>query len=133
MSDPVISPEVLEGFTPLQQSLILEVAGDPRRNVNAAAKRLGIDRHHASKIANRPDVQEIVGVVHDEFVRGVAERVVITAADVLDELWHVARTAKSDTAKVRALELLGRNLGLQFDRDSGVGDVRTIVVRREAS
>jgi len=133
VSDPIISPEVLEGFTPLQQSLILEVAADPRRNVNAAAKRLGMDRHHASKIANRPDVMEIVGVVQNELVQEVAERAVITAADVLDELWHIGRNGKNENAKVKALELLGRNLGLQFEKETGQGSIRTITVRREPS
>lgn len=70
----------------------------------------------ASKLMRHPQVSQRVEELREE--AEAARRAVLMSREeaILQRLEHEAMTAKTDTARIRALELLGRHIGMFKDR-----------------
>lgn len=99
------------------------------RNAKAAAEVAGYThpRAQGARILKHPEVRRMVDA---ELVR-LRESALITAEDVRREAWYLARTAQSEGARVAALTLLARHLGMLVDRTelSGPGGGPIVVYR----
>ena len=85
-------------------------------NGTQAAIRAGYAENSAHVAASRLLSNDKVQQVVRELARETAESVHISAEAVLERLWEEAHHAKSDSARVRALELVGRHFALFTDR-----------------
>ena len=104
----------MSSLTDKQERFCLEYVVD--FNATDAARRAGYSEHSASEIGyenlRKPQLQQRVR----ELAKETAERVQITAESILEGLWGEAHQASSDSARVRAWELLGKHLALFTDR-----------------
>lgn len=83
---------------------------------DATAMQDGTIWTEASKLMRHPQVSKRVEELREE--AEVARRAVLMSREeaILQRLEHEAMTAKTDTARIRALELLGRHIGMFKDR-----------------
>lgn len=103
-------------------------------NGRAALERCGIKSPSGKmvrRLLNDPDVREMIEARMEER----SYRTSITADAVLERLWMEARGMAGDTlstARVRALELLGKHVGIFDERgDTGKIDVVEVVIRAD--
>lgn len=101
-------------LTDKQERFCLEYVVD--FNATDAARRAGYSDKTAHSIGwenlRKPEIQQRVR----ELAKETAERAQITAESILEGLWAEAHQASSDSARVRAWELLGKHLALFTDR-----------------
>lgn len=97
-------------------------------NASAAARRAGYSPKTAGYIGHenlkKPKIREAI----DAALVERAKRTEVTADMVLERIWHEANNANSDSARVRALELYGKHLGVTFtDTIKHEGEERIVI------
>ena len=116
-------------MTRKQEAFIQEYLVD--LNAAAAARRAGYARDYAPKLMGKPHVRQAVQAAMDARAKDAQNR----AGKVLAELDRVAFAEASDesgsklkvTSKLRALELLGKHMGLFEPGAAGAQGQVTIV------
>ena len=82
-------------------------------NASAAALRAGYSRKaYGRQLIQKEHIQAVISSKMDE----LQARTKLEVADIVHSLWYEANNAESDGARVRALELLGKHLGMFTER-----------------
>ena len=95
----------------------------------AAAERAGYsDPNYGRQLITKPNVKKKLAERRKE----QEQRTNITADMVLERLWHEGNEADSDSARVSALQAVGKHLGMFVDKVENSGTQRIIVEYVEA-
>jgi phage terminase small subunit len=119
----------LENLTPKQKKFCQEYLVD--LNATKAAIRAGYSEKTAKsqgqRLLTNVDLQEYLHFLMDER----AQRTRANADEILERLDYIAKTAPKDNDKLRALELIGRHLGMFTDKIDvrQSGDIQLNIVR----
>ena len=113
-------------ITPRQQHFVEEYLVD--LNAADAARRAGYSPHTAKVQASRLLDNTRVLQAIQEAMEGRSRRLQKTADDVLMELWSVVERneRENDAVVLRALELIGKHLGMFTERHHVVQEIRKL-------
>ena len=115
-------------MTTKQEAFAIEYLKD--KNATQAAIRAGYSAKTARSIAcemlARPDVQEFVRVKQEE----ARKNATITVDGIVEQLQEIASNVLSkDADRIRALELIGKYLGMFTERVEMKGQIDTAVTK----
>lgn len=80
-------------------------------NASAASLRAGYSSdQYGRELMTKPHIREAIDAALVERARGV----MATAEGVINGLWEIATSGESESARVRAFELVGKHLGVTF-------------------
>ena len=115
-------------MTPKQETFAIEYLKD--KNATQAAIRAGYSKKTAASIAwellERPDVKQFIGDKQKEAV----EKAEITSEWIVNQCKEIATNVLAkDSDKLRALELIGKYLGMFTERVEMKGQIDTAVTK----
>lgn len=115
-------------MTPKQEAFAIEYLKD--KNATQAAIRAGYSKKTARSIAcemlARPDIQQFVRERQEEALRNAT----VTVDGIVDQLRDIAANPLSkDSDRIRALELIGKYLGMFTERVEMKGQIDTAVTK----
>lgn len=120
-------------LTPKQHAFVTEYMID--RNGTQAAIRAGYSERTANEQAARLLANVSVASAVDELTQARAERVLITADDVLSSIKRIRDKAEADEKNgdaLKANELLGKHLKLFTDKVEHSGVVNVTIAKTDA-
>ena len=103
-----------------------------KKSATEAAKLAGYSpsyaNRQAAKLVDKPQIKARI----EELQRRVDDQFVVTPAQVRRGIYHEAQNADSAAARIRAWELLGKDLGMFTDRTEHSGGITIEVIYADA-
>lgn len=115
-------------MTAKQEAFAIEYLKD--KNATQAAIRAGYSKKTAASIAwellERPDVKQFIGAKQEEALKNAT----VTVDGIVEQLKEIAANPLSkDSDRIRALELIGKYLGMFTEKVEMKGQIDTAVTK----
>jgi phage terminase small subunit len=115
-------------MTPKQEAFAIEYLKD--KNATQAAMRAGYSKKTAASIAwellEKPDIKQFIGQKQEEALKNAT----VTVDGIVEQLRAIsANPLAKDSDRIRALELIGKYLGMFTERVEMKGQIDTAVTK----